>query len=161
MKTIMIKLMIMNSSMITLIKNPLSMGFTLIMQTMLMVILMNKMSKTAWFSMLTFLMMIGGLLILFTYMSSIASNEKMKTSVNITLMMLMMLTIMDEMMIENQMEEKQEMMKMLTTEKMSMIKLFNTKSMTITILMILYLLLSMISVSKIINHHEGPLRTKF
>nr|YP_011036703.1 NADH dehydrogenase subunit 6 [Xestocephalus gracilus]WRK21307.1 NADH dehydrogenase subunit 6 [Xestocephalus gracilus] len=161
MKTFMIKLMLLNSMTTLIVKNPLSMGTILIYQTMLLVMLMNKMCKTTWFTMLTFLMMVGGLLILFTYMTSIASNEKFKLNINMTMTTMIMLPIMDEMMMESQTEETQSMLNTMTMEKLSMMKLFSKKSMNLTLMMIMYLLLSMITVSKIINHHEGPLRTKF
>nr|YP_010610925.1 NADH dehydrogenase subunit 6 [Anatkina vespertinula]WAP91759.1 NADH dehydrogenase subunit 6 [Anatkina vespertinula] len=159
MKMMMIKIMMILSTVVPILSNPMTMGISLLIQTTLMTMLMNKMMFTSWFSMITFLMMVGGLLILFTYMSSIASNEKFKFNVNLTLLIIIMLMFIEELMNENQVNEIQSMME-LKFESYSMIKLYNKMSLLITMLMVLYLLVTMIVVSKIVKHHEGPLRSK-
>ncbi|KAG8338751.1 NADH dehydrogenase subunit 6 (mitochondrion) [Homalodisca vitripennis] len=146
--------------MLILLKNPMSMGMMLIVQTLFMCMLMNKMMITTWFMMITFLMMIGGLMILFMYMSSIASNEKFKLNMNMTLTMIIFIIISDEMMNENQVMDKLELSENNPMEKISMIKLYNEKSMIITMIMVMFLLLTMISTTKIVKLHEGPLRKK-
>nr|QHD45546.1 NADH dehydrogenase subunit 6 [Cicadella viridis] len=160
MKMTLIKLMIILPMVMTMLKTPMSMGLMLVLQTMFTSMLMNKILQSSWFMMITFLMMIGGLLILFMYMCSIASNEKFKLNLNLTLMFIIIMTSMDEMLFENQNNELQNMMSSSQLEKLSMIKLYNEKSMIITMLMVMYLLLTMISVSKIVKLHKGPLRKK-
>nr|YP_010952954.1 NADH dehydrogenase subunit 6 [Empoascanara circumscripta]WMQ52397.1 NADH dehydrogenase subunit 6 [Empoascanara circumscripta] len=158
MKFILMKLMLMISSMTPFTKNPMSLGFLLLTQTMMMIMLINTILLTSWFSMITFLMMIGGLLIIFMYMSSIASNEKFKIKINFSILIIMMILISDEMIMENQMKETQNIMVSFNSD-LSLIKLYNEKSMMLTIMMVLYLLITMICVSKIVKHHEGPLRS--
>nr|UGN61378.1 NADH dehydrogenase subunit 6 [Typhlocybinae gen. 1 sp. 2 BY-2021a] len=153
----MLKLMMILSTMSIVIKNPMALGATLLMQTTLIVMMMNKMLNSSWFAMITFMMMIGGLLIMFMYMSSIASNEKFMININMTLMIIIMLTVQDELMIINQMNEDQEMMKP-NEMNFSMTKIYNNKSMMLTIMLALYLLLTMISITKIVKHNKGPLR---
>nr|YP_010363509.1 NADH dehydrogenase subunit 6 [Atkinsoniella thaloidea]UNZ12610.1 NADH dehydrogenase subunit 6 [Atkinsoniella thaloidea] len=159
MKMMLIKLMTLMVTMIPFLMNPLSMGVILLIQTLLMTMLMNKMMYSSWFPMITFLMMVGGLLILFTYMSSIASNEKFKLKLNLSILLMILIMITEEMMNENQINEMQNLLN-LTEEYYSMIKLYNKKSMMLTIILVMYLLLTMIVVSKIVKHHEGPLRSK-
>nr|YP_010363535.1 NADH dehydrogenase subunit 6 [Atkinsoniella uniguttata]UNZ12636.1 NADH dehydrogenase subunit 6 [Atkinsoniella uniguttata] len=159
MKMMLIKFMMFMVTMTPFMMNPMSMGVILLIQTLLMTMLMNKLMLSSWFSMITFLMMIGGLLILFTYMSSIASNEKFKLKINLTLTLIIILMITEEMMNENQIIEIQSLTNF-TEEYFSMIKLYNKKSMMLTIILVLYLLLTMIVVSKIVKHYEGPLRSK-
>nr|YP_010610834.1 NADH dehydrogenase subunit 6 [Nanatka castenea]WAP91655.1 NADH dehydrogenase subunit 6 [Nanatka castenea] len=159
MKIYLIKMMMFTMTMVPFLMNPLAMGVILLMQTTMMTMLMNKMMFSSWFPMITFLMMIGGLLIVFTYMASIASNEKFKLKMNLTLMLIILIMIMEEMMNENQVNEMQEMINM-TMESTSMMKLYNKKSMLLTMILVLYLLLTMIVISKIVKHHEGPLRSK-
>nr|UFK32158.1 NADH dehydrogenase subunit 6 [Michalowskiya breviprocessa] len=158
MKMMMMKFMIVISSVISMLKSPMSMGMMLLLQTMMMIMLMNLIMVSSWFTMITFLMMIGGLLILFTYMSSIASNEKFKLKINLTMIMIILLMLTDEMMINWQINENQELME-LDSKDYSLTKLYNKKSMIMTIMLVMYLLLTMISVSKIVKHHEGPLRS--
>nr|UQS80548.1 NADH dehydrogenase subunit 6 [Convexana sp. 1 JW-2022a] len=159
MKVLILKMMMMNSAMIILLKNPMSMGLMLLIQTMLMILLMNKIIISSWFSMITFLMMIGGLLIIISYMSSISSNEKFKFKMNLTIIITFMLILMDEMQ-ENQINENQEILFYKSIEQLSMIKLYNKKTFMLTIMLINYLLLTMIIVSKIVKHYQGPLRSK-
>nr|AWH61914.1 NADH dehydrogenase subunit 6 [Cicadella viridis] len=160
MKMTLIKLMIILPTTMTLLKTPMSMGFMLILQTMFTSLLLNKILQSSWFMMITFLMMIGGLLILFMYMCSIASNEKFKLNLNLTFVLIIIIMSTDEMLFENQNNEFQNMVMSNQLEKFSMIKLYNEKSMIITMLMVMYLLLTMISVSKIVKLHKGPLRKK-
>nr|ATC73079.1 NADH dehydrogenase subunit 6 [Cicadellinae sp. EMHAU-2015-Zz060410] len=159
MKMLMLKMMILLSTLIPFLFNPMSMGIILLLQTTLMTMIMNKMMFSSWFSMITFLMMVGGLLILFMYMSSIASNEKFKMKMNLTFMIFILILISEEMMNENQVNEEQNMI-LSTLTYSSMTKLYNKKSMLITMALVLYLLLTMIVVTKIVKHHEGPLRSK-
>nr|YP_010723813.1 NADH dehydrogenase subunit 6 [Dryodurgades formosana]WDW30767.1 NADH dehydrogenase subunit 6 [Dryodurgades formosana] len=158
MKITMIKMMMIMSTLTLMIKTPMSMGISLLIQTMIMITVMNKMMTSSWFIMITFLMMIGGLLILFTYMSSIASNEKFKMNLKSMLTLMIMLSMFDEMMIENQIKETQELTEE-KMEKLSMSKMYS-KTMMMTMLMVLYLLITMIVIAKIVKHHEGPLRSK-
>nr|YP_010736907.1 NADH dehydrogenase subunit 6 [Pediopsoides anchorides]WEP24781.1 NADH dehydrogenase subunit 6 [Pediopsoides anchorides] len=160
MKFLLLKMMLLNSIILPIMKTPLSMGTTLIMQTIMATMLMNKMMLTAWFPMVTFLMMIGGMMVLFMYMSSIAANEKFKMNLNMTIMLILMIIITEEFLMENQINEKQKMMYMEIQETYSMLKLYNKKSMMITMFLVMFLLLTMVSVSKIVLHHKGPLRMK-
>nr|YP_009344633.1 NADH dehydrogenase subunit 6 [Entylia carinata]APU51898.1 NADH dehydrogenase subunit 6 [Entylia carinata] len=157
MKTKILKTMVYLSMLSSMMKTPMSMMMLLLIQTMLSITLMNKMFNSSWFPMITFLMMIGGIMIIFMYMSSITSNKKFKTNMKIVLLSGMMLFMMEEMMSEFQMNENQELIK--TMEDLSMTKMYN-KTMFMTMLMVLYLLLTMLSINKIIKNFEGPLRSK-
>nr|UBT70834.1 NADH dehydrogenase subunit 6 [Eupteryx gracilirama] len=157
MKSIFIKIMVILSSTTLFMTNPMSMGLILMTQTMMVIIYMNLIMTSSWFSMATFMMMIGGLLIMFMYMSSIASNEKFKMNINIIIIILLMMMITDEMMIEQQINENQEL-NISNNMNLSLTKIYNNKSMMITIMLVLYLLLTMISVTKMVKHHKGPLR---
>nr|YP_010835921.1 NADH dehydrogenase subunit 6 [Apphia sp. 1 SJ-2023a]WGC89440.1 NADH dehydrogenase subunit 6 [Apphia sp. 1 SJ-2023a] len=159
MKMMIMKMMIIISMMIVWLKNPMSMGIMLLLQTSMTIFFMNKILVSSWFTMITFLMMIGGLLIIITYMSSVSSNEKFSLNMNLTFLAMMILIIMDETM-EYQINENQEMIFINSFEQMSMIKLYNNKSFMLTILMVNYLLLTMIVITKIVKHYKGPLRSK-
>nr|YP_009525789.1 NADH dehydrogenase subunit 6 [Idioscopus clypealis]AXS67656.1 NADH dehydrogenase subunit 6 [Idioscopus clypealis] len=160
MKMNIMKVMIMFISMLPAMKTPMSMGMILMLNTMMMTMLINKIMITSWLAMITFLMMIGGLLILFIYMSSLASNEKFKINMKMMMLLLIMLTLMDEFMQESYINETQNLLNMEMTEHLSMGKLYNKKSMSITLIMVMYLLLTMIVVTKMVKHYEGPLRSK-
>nr|YP_010582919.1 NADH dehydrogenase subunit 6 [Aguriahana triangularis]UGN61339.1 NADH dehydrogenase subunit 6 [Aguriahana triangularis] len=158
MKMMMMKIMMIFSSIVLIMNNPMSMGLVLLMQTTMVIIFMNKIMTSSWFSMITFMMMIGGLLIMFMYMSSIASNEKFKIKFNMIMLAIILIIIYDEMMFENQINENQEFLKT-NNFNFSLTKIYNEKSMMLTIMLVMYLLLTMISVTKMVKHHKGPLRS--
>uniref|UniRef100_A0AB38ZDG2 NADH-ubiquinone oxidoreductase chain 6 n=1 Tax=Esakia lundbladi TaxID=3095926 RepID=A0AB38ZDG2_9HEMI len=158
---ILITIMMMLSTMLISLKHPLSMGFNLILMTVTISITMGIMMKYTWYSYILVLVMLGGMLVLFMYMASIASNEIMNFSFKLmmTTMIIGMLTFMllkNEMLMYNfTMIENIE-----NQQNMSMIKLFNGKSSIMTIMMALYLLITMIYVIYITNTFEGPMRKK-
>nr|ATD52971.1 NADH dehydrogenase subunit 6 [Phlogotettix sp. EMHAU-2015-Zz052705] len=158
MKAILLKIMLFISMSISVMKTPMSMGVLLLTYTMLTTFLMSKMLTSSWMSMIIFLMLIGGLLILFMYMSSIASNEKFTPNIMIMLVTLIIIIPIEEMMNEIQINEKEE--NLIKEETMTLTKIYNEKSMLITLMMFIYLLLTMIVVTKIIKIYKGPLRSK-
>nr|UJY97027.1 NADH dehydrogenase subunit 6 [Potamometra berezowskii] len=160
MKMIITIIMTLSTSMI-MMKHPLSMGFSIIMLTMLTAIMMNMMIKYSWYSYILVLVMLGGMLVLFMYMASIASNEIMKFSMKILLLMTAMF-IMSNLLINLEMENmtSPNMYFIENQNNMSMMKLFNSKTSIITILLATYLLITMIYVIFITNMFEGPMRKK-
>nr|YP_010268831.1 NADH dehydrogenase subunit 6 [Thetibates serena]UIG88151.1 NADH dehydrogenase subunit 6 [Thetibates serena]UIG88171.1 NADH dehydrogenase subunit 6 [Thetibates serena] len=154
-------LMMLWSTSIMLLNHPLSMGFNLIIQTLTMSIMMNIMMKYSWFSYMLVLMMLGGMLVLFMYMASIASNEIMKFSFKFTMLIMMTMMLLYFMTKNNLIMEKSTIMSMIENKNIeSMMKMFNTKNSILTIMMALYLLLTMIMITYITNIHEGPMRKK-
>nr|YP_011004687.1 NADH dehydrogenase subunit 6 [Yunleon longicorpus]WPT28327.1 NADH dehydrogenase subunit 6 [Yunleon longicorpus] len=153
------------------IKHPLAMGLTLLIQTIIISLTCGLFTYSYWFAYILFLIMLGGMLVLFIYVTSLASNElfsfSMKTLfISIILFTLFMITmmIMDSSML---MTNNMEMMKfspennIMLENELSLIKLYNNPTMNITIMMMNYLLLTLIVVVKITNISYGPLRQKY
>nr|YP_011010495.1 NADH dehydrogenase subunit 6 [Ventidius hungerfordi]WPW47123.1 NADH dehydrogenase subunit 6 [Ventidius hungerfordi] len=158
---IMMILMMTLATMMTFLKHPLSMGLNLIMLTVIMSIYMNFMMKYAWYSYVLVLVMLGGMLVLFMYMASIASNEIMKFSFKNNLFMLLIMLI-STVLLNNEINwfYSEILTNMENVQNMSMMKLFNGKTSIMTILMAIYLLLTMIFIIYITNSFEGPMRKK-
>lgn len=106
-----------------------------------------------------FLILIGGLLILFVYMRRIASNEKFTTNILLIIIPLIILIIPIERIL-TEILTNESITTILTADAVSMIKIYNKKTFMVTIFMFLYLLLSIIVVTKIIKIFKGPLRSK-
>nr|URH16772.1 NADH dehydrogenase subunit 6 [Rhinotermes hispidus] len=148
------------SIMFTQTKHPMAMGLILLMQTTLTCLISGAMYKSFWFSYILFMIMIGGMLVLFMYMTSIASNEmfssanKMMLSLTVILPLMFMLTINPtsnkEMTNHNTITEDEVI---LTTTPM-----YEQTTGTLTIMLVLYMLLTLIVVVKMININWGPLR---
>nr|AND96574.1 NADH deshydrogenase subunit 6 [Tiniocellus sarawacus] len=89
----MLMIFTLTSMLIIWMKHPLSLGLMLLIQTINLSLYIGYYSTTYWFSYILFLIMIGSMLILFIYMTSVASNEKFYFSINMTMLSLMLLSI--------------------------------------------------------------------
>nr|ALO70610.1 NADH deshydrogenase subunit 6 [Staphylinidae sp. 2 EF-2015] len=145
-------------------KHPMSMGLILLLQTLLISLMTGYLYVNFWFSYILFLIMVGGMLILFIYMTSIASNEKFKFSMKLLLYSLMFILIfimfmmfMDNLFLFNFMNIKSFSMNFF----MTLNKFFSYPNFLIFLMLIIYLLITMIMVVKIININKGPLRKMF
>nr|YP_010430495.1 NADH dehydrogenase subunit 6 [Notobitus montanus]USS57992.1 NADH dehydrogenase subunit 6 [Notobitus montanus] len=143
------------------LNHPISMGITIIAQTMLVAVMTGLMLKSFWFSYIIVITMLSGMLVLFIYMASVASNEKFFMSYKLIILstILSLMSMLMQIMMEDN-NEFTNMESTITTEKLSLNMLFNCKFKMITITMTLYLFFTMITVSFIVNITEGPLRTK-
>lgn len=154
-------------------KHPLGIGLILIFQTLLIRLLSGINTLNFWFSYVLFLIFVGGLLILFIYVISLASNEIFNFSLKIFLNKIILLILFifciyffDLYLInffnKNLELAKFENLKILNLESAEILnKIYNFPRRIITIMLIIYLFLCLIAICKIINIFEGPLRPKF
>nr|QDA21724.1 NADH dehydrogenase subunit 6 [Deielia phaon] len=156
-------LMIMNSMLFSSMIHPMNMGITLLLQTLLMCLVTGFMSYSTWFSYILFLVFLGGMLVLFIYMTSIASNELFKKSlyslvfiIMFTVIIIMPLMFMDPFMILSPITEYLMVNKSLL--KMMMAPLYNNPSSAITIFMVMYLFLTLLVIVFVTKFNKGPLR---
>nr|YP_010952525.1 NADH dehydrogenase subunit 6 [Sataspes xylocoparis]WMQ52780.1 NADH dehydrogenase subunit 6 [Sataspes xylocoparis] len=165
--------MILLSMLMYFLSHPLSMGFMILTQTLLTCMLSGMMIKTYWFSYILFLTFLGGLLVLFIYVSSIASNEMFSLSNNmkiIIMMMMIMLIIIQFLFYKNlnwmNLNNNSEMNNFnnflfFLENKINMNKLYNNNSSMLMMLLIIYLFITLIAIVKITNIFYGPLRSSF
>nr|AVN67979.1 NADH dehydrogenase subunit 6 [Neolaxta sp. B107] len=146
----------------TQMNHPLAMGLILLVQTVMIVIITGMLAQSFWFSYILFLIFLGGMLVLFIYVTSLASNEMFSMS---TKLFILMILIMPFMMIlywfSHSYMMNQETMSFLNTFNytfLPLIKLYNFPTSIITIMLASYLFLTLIAVVKIINIFKGPLR---
>nr|YP_010693097.1 NADH dehydrogenase subunit 6 [Dacus eclipsis]WCB98278.1 NADH dehydrogenase subunit 6 [Dacus eclipsis] len=150
--------------------HPLAMGLMLLIQTLQICLLTGLMAKSFWFSYILFLIFLGGMLVLFIYVTSLASNEMFSLSMKLSLMCL---TIMMMLMLIFTLTDKSSMAPFLTTletqnnynlnifmteNTLNLNKLYNFPTNIITILLMNYLLITLIAVVKITKLFYGPLR---
>nr|QDI93762.1 NADH dehydrogenase subunit 6 [Rubellomiris bispinosus] len=146
--------------------HPLSMGLILIIQTINVSIISGMMMKTFWMSYILMITMLSGMLVLFIYMSSVASNEKFKTSTKLSLLFITMMIVSilflflkKKMIIKNN-YLGMEMMMIKNLEITQLNKMFSSKNLAITIMMVLYLFMTMVVSTHLVNISEGPMRLK-
>nr|AEP27494.1 NADH dehydrogenase subunit 6 [Strophosoma melanogrammum] len=162
--------MIMTSWILSLIfmflMHPLSLGFTILLQTIIISLCTGLLNLDFWFSYILFLIMVGGMLVLFIYMTSIASNEKFKFSFKMTLFFFFfLLTIIilsfsdNHFLMMNMSDYNFNNQSIFYSNNLSMSKYMNFPSMLVMVMMMIYLLLTLIAIVKITQSKTGPLRT--
>nr|WES82319.1 NADH dehydrogenase subunit 6 [Glyptotermes angustus] len=162
MKTMMMSSML-SSFLFTQMKHPLAMGMMLLMQTVMTCLISGLMHQSYWFQYILFMVFVGGMLVLFIYVTSLASNEMFSLSTKMmmaaTIMMIPTMILMNKgwTMLNSKENTNHEMMMMNEISTMTS-KLYNQPNGTMTIMMALYLFLTLIVVVKITNISKGPLR---
>nr|QVM79319.1 NADH dehydrogenase subunit 6 [Agapanthia daurica] len=149
------------------LSHPLSLGLGLLIQTIVISLITGLLTFNYWYSYILFLIMIGGMLVLFIYMTSVASNEKFTYSKKMFLLSLSFIFftspgfIFDSYYI-NEMTKNYDLI--CQDEEMEFIlslsKFVNWPFNMIFFMMIIYLLITLIMVVKITNIEYGPLRQK-
>nr|YP_009158085.1 NADH dehydrogenase subunit 6 [Ochlerotatus vigilax]AKL90628.1 NADH dehydrogenase subunit 6 [Ochlerotatus vigilax]QEE94356.1 NADH dehydrogenase subunit 6 [Ochlerotatus vigilax] len=150
-------------------KHPLAMGLMLLIQTFLTSLLTGMYVKTFWFSYVLFLIFMGGMLVLFIYVTSLSSNEMFSMSFKLSFMVLIMITIfmifsffMDKSIIENFINNNEMkslfLNSLLPEDSISLNKMYNFPTNLITLLLINYLFLTLLVTVKITKKNYGPLR---
>nr|YP_009371271.1 NADH dehydrogenase subunit 6 [Styloperla spinicercia]ARR75392.1 NADH dehydrogenase subunit 6 [Styloperla spinicercia] len=173
----MMQLIIMTSSALisiifTQMNHPLAMGLMLLAQTLTICLLTGLSTMSFWFSYMLFLVFLGGLLVLFIYVTSLASNEMFSLSTNTILYAVISLSLIIPTLLFSDMTSWLSMINnndMLNLSSitiyqeesyMSLMKLYNQPTSIITLMLITYLFLTLIAVVKITKISSGPLRQK-
>nr|YP_009995529.1 NADH dehydrogenase subunit 6 [Ferdinandea cuprea]QNQ07370.1 NADH dehydrogenase subunit 6 [Ferdinandea cuprea] len=150
--------------------HPLSMGMLLLIQTVLICCISGLMTKSFWFSYILFLIFVGGMLVLFIYVTSLASNEMFSLSMKMIFMMLMYMLSMfmiilfsDKIILmfnsmNNEMISITNINSFISENSLNLNKLYNYPTNMITIMLINYLLITLIVTVKITKLFYGPLR---
>nr|YP_008757791.1 NADH dehydrogenase subunit 6 [Catopsilia pomona]AFP58832.1 NADH dehydrogenase subunit 6 [Catopsilia pomona] len=168
-----ISLMLISLSLIMFfIKHPLAMGLFIFLQTMIISLFIGLFLNTYWFSYILFLVFLGGLLVLFIYVSSIASNEIMKFSISFKFIfpIIIMISLMTmffnwkninllNLFINNEMNNIESIFIFMNENNIYLSKLYDKQTYFLTLMLIIYLFITLIVVIKITNIFFGPLRS--
>nr|AWV84092.1 NADH dehydrogenase subunit 6 [Tettigades sp. 1 PL2017]AWV84105.1 NADH dehydrogenase subunit 6 [Tettigades sp. 1 PL2017] len=148
--------------MIMLAKHPLSMGCALLLETILASLMCSLNMSTYLISYILFLIFIGGMLILFMYMSSIASNEKfyMLNMLSIMIMMIISTLVVIKLNLNLEYNLYNDNINSLELySNLTMNKLYSLPSGMLTLMVVIYLLFTLVVVSNIIGMKSSPLRS--
>lgn len=148
------------------LNHPLTFGIIILIQTILIRLFTGSLTFNFWFSYILFLIIIGGILILFIYITRIASNEKFKFSYpvlfiifRLILTIIILIFINDyyfndlNLNIINLINQNQ-----IRFTQLSLTKFTNWPNYLIIYTVILYLLITLIIVVKVTKLQYGPLR---
>lgn len=139
-------------------------------QTFLLSISIGLINKTFWFSYVLFIIFIGGILIIFIYITTLSSNEKFLISIKfINLFILIIIIIIIYFLIFDlnyinfilnyEINLFENLNIFLNEDSLNLNKLYSYPTNFSTIFIIIYLFLTLIVIVKITNLFYGPLRT--
>nr|UOU85120.1 NADH dehydrogenase subunit 6 [Ephemerella notata] len=157
------------SCMFLFMSHPLAMGLTLLIQTCLVAFLTGCLNVTFWFSYILFLVFLGGMLVLFIYMTSLASNEMFSLSYIMVSTLFLLIGLFLLYSLTNLLFDWINPTAIMTSLFYSspnnivpeglILKLYNTMTFHLTLLLACYLFLTLIVVVNITSLSEGPLRS--
>nr|YP_009355912.1 NADH dehydrogenase subunit 6 [Papilio rex]APC61775.1 NADH dehydrogenase subunit 6 [Papilio rex] len=166
-------LIIMFSFMMLFLNHPLSMGLMILIQTFIICLLSGMLINSYWFSYILFLVFLGGLLVLFIYVSSVASNELFNTNffLKIFLISMFFMSIFFSLYwmfnlnwlnfsFNYEMENLMNFFIFFNNEnKINLSKLYNNQTHLLMMMLIIYLFITLVAIVKITNIFFGPLRS--
>nr|YP_007507022.1 NADH dehydrogenase subunit 6 [Delias hyparete]AFN05172.1 NADH dehydrogenase subunit 6 [Delias hyparete] len=153
------------------VNHPLAMGLLILCQTMFLSLLMGMYINTYWFSYILFLIFLGGLLVLFIYVSNVASNEMIKFSMKLKFYLMFFSIICIFFLFNyknyifidfyknNEMNNFYENFLFFNEHKINLSKLYDKQTFMLIMMLIIYLFITLIAVIKITNIFFGPLRS--
>nr|AHF21623.1 NADH dehydrogenase subunit 6 [Argas sp. SpringbokSA-QMS95171] len=125
--------------------HPLTMLIMLILMTLNIVSIVYLTSKTAWTPMILILLILGGMLVLFIYITSVTPNKKFTFKKQSILMVIPSLMLSTNMIY-------------LTFSKTNILLFNMDKNSFLLIFITIYLLTTLIAIMKLINSSTAPIR---
>lgn len=161
------------SIIILFLNHPLSIGLIILIQTLIICLLSGLIINSYWFSYILFLVFLGGLLVLFIYVSSVASNELFNINFLLknTIFFLFIISLFISFLyIYNlnwlNFSFNYEIKNLINffiffnnENKINLTKLYNNQTHLIIIILIIYLFITLVAIVKITNIFFGPLRS--
>nr|QQQ88942.1 NADH dehydrogenase subunit 6 [Hyalella cajasi] len=140
--------------------SPLGMGVIVIIFSFFISLSMSLICATSWFSLLLFMLFLSGMMIIFMYVCSLASNEAHYYSFGAVYVVLALLMLS---LIGPEISGTAAVSGLLSVEVKSsflMYKIYSFSVYLFAVMLIVYLLITLIAVVKISAVSEGPVRTK-
>nr|WIL07524.1 NADH dehydrogenase subunit 6 [Aptinothrips stylifer] len=140
--------------------NPLLMGVSIIIQSMIHAMMISFFFNFSWFSFILFIVYLGGILMLFSYIISMISIEKMNMLNLTTMKMMSVLSFVIAM--SFLMINKNNFKELLIFKKLSysmMLASIFSNSYNLSIFMLIFLLFVMIVVVFLVENSKGSMRS--
>nr|YP_004934970.1 NADH dehydrogenase subunit 6 [Pielomastax zhengi]ADZ62112.1 NADH dehydrogenase subunit 6 [Pielomastax zhengi] len=149
--------------------HPMFMIIMIITQTMAICTMSGMLMESFWMSYILLLIFLGGMMVLFVYITSIASNVNMSLDINRSYMtismivvIIMMMYFVDKTMLNQEIfnSETSVMGNEFFPKEMinQLMNMFNLPNSILTMLVIIYLFITLTAVIKITNIKYGPIR---
>jgi NADH-ubiquinone oxidoreductase chain 6 len=147
--------------------HPISIGVVLILHTLIVGVLTGILSRNFWFSYILFLVFLGGVLVLFVYITRLASNEKFGfswTGLFILSGGIFVISLCTIFIIAptsgavTPVEGWLNFGSIICSSSMMILKLYRSESYIITSFLILYLLFALVVCANLVGGYPGALR---
>nr|YP_009000474.1 NADH dehydrogenase subunit 6 [Ornithodoros brasiliensis]AHF21688.1 NADH dehydrogenase subunit 6 [Ornithodoros brasiliensis]QZP40891.1 NADH dehydrogenase subunit 6 [Ornithodoros brasiliensis] len=142
------KLMLLISTWFISSSHPLSMIMTMILATLYINIIMYTVMKHSWFPLIITLLMLGGLLVIFLYITSLTPNKKFSFNKKILLIIPVMIFF-----------TKFNNLFFHSNYSVQTNNIFSKTSTTMLIFLLMYLMITLISIMMIIKSSMAPLKS--
>ena len=135
--------------------SPIVFTVLILMQALFLCLILCFTLKTSWFSYILFLIFLGGLIIIFSYVCRLASNENVyrELSNNFLIIALIVITLII-------LFSEQENIQIVNSNVERIFKILNKFLLTPSVLSIFYLLITLIVIVKISFKKIGSLRSR-
>nr|AXI98737.1 NADH dehydrogenase subunit 6 [Pseudoniphargus sp. 1-Basque] len=157
-------LSIFSSLMFMSMKSPLLLSITIILQTILISIIMTTFALSSWFSFMLLMVYLTGMMVIFIYVSSLASNDLFTMNKSQFIVLLILTTPVLLVMFKSSLPflttTNSMPMDYVSSSAMKTIKMYSKPLYLMTVFLIIYILLAMIMVVKNTSFSSGPLRSK-
>nr|AXI98698.1 NADH dehydrogenase subunit 6 [Pseudoniphargus portosancti] len=152
------------SIMFLLSVSPLFLSLIIILQTITLALVITMFTMSSWFSFMLLMIYLSGMMVIFIYISSMAANEMFRMNNYFFIPMIIMLSATTTMIFNYSLQEPSDNINVLDMNLIGVtifktMKMFSKSLFIMTILLIIYLLLAMIMVSKNSSFSSGPLRS--
>ena len=156
---------LMLSLLFTRLTHPLSIGLTLLIQTVLISLTTGLATYSYWFSYILFIIFLGGILVLFIYVTSLASNEPFSFFFSTFgfilafLLFILPLSYLSRRLFNLNITHSPLSSLSSNISNIFIIRwIYRSNLILFTLFIIIYLLLTLVVVVKISNLFKGPLR---
>lgn len=146
------------------LNHPLAIGIVLLIQTVLTALITGLIIPTYWFSYILFLVFLGGMLVLFIYVTSLASNEIFRISLTNSLIIILSVILPLTLITWDYFVTNYTLRTLSIADTRSLYlsstleKIYSYPTAIFTLTLILYLLLTLVIIVNITRIHAGPLR---
>nr|QXX99493.1 NADH dehydrogenase subunit 6 [Dimorphostylis asiatica] len=148
-------LMILNSIILSTSSVPHILVMVLLLQSMCLSVLSYFLSEQVWFSYMIFLIMVGGLLVMFIYLSSLMSNKKVELSSILNLKFIFILPFLFLFNLTSVHEISFLKNNFIVEDVINLMCFLNMK---IYLFLVIYLLISLFVIVSVMKKSNAPLR---
>nr|AXH38213.1 NADH dehydrogenase subunit 6 [Pseudoniphargus sp. 1-Portugal] len=155
---------ILLSLMFLLETTPLYLSLVIILQTIILAVILALFTMSSWFSFMLLMIYLSGMMIVFIYVSSMASNELFNPTRNLmpfslAAMLILLFLLFPFYYLKPSDSLSHLSLDLLQTTVFKTSSIYSKSLFIMTILLIIYLLLAMIMVVKVSSFSEGPMRS--